>query len=176
MNTQNSHTTLPIEDIHLPEAVSAWPPAIGWWLLAILLIIVAIGLYLGIKWYKKKWGYRNAALRLLNQYYKEWKDNPNSISTLHQAQQMATILKRTAMSAYPHQNTSTLYGEDWITFLNQQTPTVQFEGTLAEFLSVQQYQVKPSNSTESIPLSSLHSACKYWIKKHTTTYQKERGK
>jgi hypothetical protein len=36
-----------LADIHLPEAVSFWPPAPGWWILA--LILLGIALFLGRK-------------------------------------------------------------------------------------------------------------------------------
>ena len=39
----NELQQLPLRDIHLPEAVSWWPPAYGWWLLVVLLGACAWG-------------------------------------------------------------------------------------------------------------------------------------
>jgi hypothetical protein len=36
----NAPDTLPLRDIQLPDAVSWWPPAYGWWLLAGLLLVL----------------------------------------------------------------------------------------------------------------------------------------
>ena len=44
---------LPLRDIHLPEPVSWWPPAPGWWLLAGLLILLAVGALLVWRWYRR---------------------------------------------------------------------------------------------------------------------------
>ena len=52
----------PIADIHLPNTVSPWPPAIGWWLLLILIIALCAGSVYTLKRYQKKWRYRRAAL------------------------------------------------------------------------------------------------------------------
>ncbi len=46
-------TTLELRDIHLPEAISWWPPAPGWWFLlgSIVFIVIAVFLF---KHYQKK--------------------------------------------------------------------------------------------------------------------------
>jgi len=40
-----------LRDIHMPEAVSWWPPAPGWWLLLALLLLCVAALFL---WLKKR--------------------------------------------------------------------------------------------------------------------------
>ncbi|MDQ6996171.1 MAG: DUF4381 domain-containing protein [Mariprofundus sp.] len=41
-----------LRDIHLPEAVSGWPPAIGWWLLLLLLLLSMAAVFWWMKWRK----------------------------------------------------------------------------------------------------------------------------
>ena len=54
-----------LKDIHLPPPVSFWPPAPGWWILAVLLIS---SLFFGGVWFyrlHKKRKPKNEALRIL---------------------------------------------------------------------------------------------------------------
>lgn len=169
MATATSPNTLPIADIHLPGTVSAWPPAIGWWLLALLLIALFIGASMVIKRYRKKWGYRNAALRLLEQQtktYSEGEITPSATSAYTQA--LLGLLKRTAVTAYPQHNIAALFGQDWINALNQQTKKPYFNSTLATFLVNQQYQASKAYNEDTV--SALNKACKAWIKHHNTHY------
>jgi hypothetical protein len=58
--------TLSLRDIHLPQAVSWWPPAPGWW---VLLALAAVAL-LAIAWWRRRFRARRAnraALRLLDE-------------------------------------------------------------------------------------------------------------
>lgn len=156
---------LPIADIHLPDAVSAWPPAIGWWLvllLAIMGIIAAVHFY---KRYRKKWGYRKAALRLLAQY------TPHTVENTHA---VIHVLKRAAISAYPDYDVRSLHGDAWIMFLNRQTKNALFTPEIAHVLVSLQYQKASDNSDScTIDHAALHHACKRWINTHATQYQAE---
>jgi len=50
--------SLDLRDIHLPEAINAWPPAIGWWL---LLVLIPLLVYAG--WFLFKRLTRRTALK-----------------------------------------------------------------------------------------------------------------
>ena len=39
-------SNIPLRDIHLPGDISWWPPAIGWWIVAALIILLGLGLYM----------------------------------------------------------------------------------------------------------------------------------
>lgn len=43
-----------LRDIHLPDPVSAWPPAIGWWIVLALLIIACFLLFKFIRYIKNR--------------------------------------------------------------------------------------------------------------------------
>jgi hypothetical protein len=178
MNTANPNhaTELPLADIHLPNMVSAWPPAIGWWLLTALVITLLITAVFLIKRYRKKWGYRKTALRLLDQQYNDYALESNA-DTMANIQSMLALLKRTAISAYPQQNIRSLFGEQWINFLNRQTHKHVFNTELADILVAQQYQGTVNSTTTEAELNtlrtSIYKACRTWIKQHNTHHQKE---
>ena len=173
---------LPIADIHLPAAVSPWPPAIGWWLLLILVIALCAGSVYAFKRYQKKWRYRRAALGLLKQQYQQWQEhegNNEHSNGLPCATAMIAIVKRTAITAYS-EDSAALFGQAWINFLNQQTSKSYFSDSLAQWMSEQQYQAHStqqlSNSTQQasddkIDIPLLYKACENWINHHCVKQQ-----
>ena len=150
------HQTLPLADIIVPKGVSIWPLALGWWLVLAMLIAIVIGLLITYKQYRKKWGYRREALRLLKNYQQTLQDQSIAIKYLE-------CLKRTAISAYPTQNIQALHGQAWVDFLNMQTPTPLFNEQLAHFICNIQYQ-----QIICVDKNLLHTAVIGWIKKHYT--------
>ncbi len=160
--------TIPLKDIYLPESVSWWPPAIGWWLLLFLLIFLCWASYTAIKRYRKKWGYRNNALQLLNSTYKNWQTSGNDLKDTNKniIESMAIILKRTAITAYPTIEVSSLFGESWLQFINKQTKTPYFDNKLKNLLLSQQYQATNSTTIEKASIDHFYKACQQWIKNH----------
>ncbi len=157
-------TSLPIEDIITPESVDFWPLAIGWWLLLILSFIVMVGLFLIYKKHKKKWGYRKQALYLLEQTFKKWKAKKSSNEdTCHE---LLTLLKRTAITAYPDQSISSLHGEAWLDLLNSQTPSPLFDKAMRNVIRTQQYQKKVN-----VDINTLKNICEQWIKQHKSQWK-----
>ncbi|ODS23406.1 hypothetical protein AB835_08965 [Candidatus Endobugula sertula] len=164
-------TELPLQDIHLPAVVNAWPPALGWWLLAFFCIVLVASLVLVIKRYRKKWGYRKAALHLLNQQYRDWQQSPEE-QQLQTLQEMLRLLKRVAITAYPTENLSGLFGQAWISFLNRQTSAPYFDQTLSELMVTQQY-LSSSTIGQTMNIQAVHHAIKQWINNHVTPVKTE---
>ncbi len=102
-----------LRDVHLPEAISAWPPAIGWWILAALLF-TGIGFAIRYAWHRhqRRAFLREARLRLQAMPLQQ------GHSPAQQLQRANDLLKRCAMQTYPQRDIASLHGEDWLDFLN----------------------------------------------------------
>lgn len=110
---------LPLRDIHLPDAMSGWPPALGWWLL-ILLCMLLIGLIFMIRrWYLSP---KRVALRELSHLKKLKKELKPQILIQH----ISTLLRRVCMTLYPRADVASLSGETWLQFLDQLSGKQQF--------------------------------------------------
>lgn len=157
------NTSLPIKDIHLPDPVGVWPPAIGWWLLVLIGIVLFIAALKGWRSYQQKWRYRRSALRQLNTEFKQWQQQSNTDTTLYA---MLALLKRTAITAYPQAAVGSLSGEQWLLFLDSHTTKPCFTPELQQTISQSLYQPQVE---ADIP--KLYLACQQWIKQHYRSYQ-----
>lgn len=102
-----------LHDLVPPPPVPGWPPAPGWsWLLGLLAIAALfLAARLFLHWQHNR--YRREALA-------EYHKLAAHLSTdrLGALAQMAVLLKRTAVSAYPRTEVAPLTGEDWLAFLH----------------------------------------------------------
>ena len=101
-----------MHDIVVPAPVSLAPQTVAWWVL--LAWAVAVGLLAGGR-LLRRWqanAYRREALRLL-----EAIADDASMLPAARAGQIATLLKRTAVTAFPRHQVASLYGEAWAEFL-----------------------------------------------------------
>ena len=89
-----------------PVAISMWPQTTGWIWLGLALGIAAIWLGWRLLERHQAYAYRHAAHSALNLA----KDDPNDI---------AAILRRTALAAYPRDEVAGLSGEMWLAFLDR---------------------------------------------------------
>lgn len=150
-----------LEDIITPAGVSYWPPAPGWWLLALAVAaITALGIC-GMRRYRRQWGYRNQGLRLLRQCYRQWQQHHNDDRA---CRELLSILKRVAITACPQEQTiANRHGKAWLDFLNAQTKTPVFGSNEANAIIVDQYKKDPD-----INITALYQGCQRWIRQHRT--------
>lgn len=110
-------TQLPLRDIHLPDPVNWWPPAIGWWCLLVLIILLVIA---GIKLFqtrnKIKYSPVNMAKQSLQSIRYEYIQNGDAQYLIRE---ISSLMRRLCISIFPRQETASLVGDDWLLFLDQ---------------------------------------------------------
>jgi uncharacterized protein DUF4381 len=117
MNPTVDLSAVPLRDIHLPGAISWWPPAPGWWVLAVLATLGAV--VVGLYYWRER--HRRAALRALRQVQTALGRGAEPVVCL---QQVSTVLRRFAMTRARHGAVigvpvAGLIGERWLAYLDE---------------------------------------------------------
>ena len=126
-----------LHDIIVPEPVSWWPLAPGVWvLLGVATVVVLVLTWRALRSWRTN-AYRRAGLALLT-----------DAGTAHD---ISVILKRVALAAFPREQVASLYGTEWIAFLNQTCPQADLSSLLTD----------PSDGV------GLRSRARLWITRHS---------
>lgn len=185
--TINNPVLEQLRDIHTPDAVSAWPPAIGWYFVAVLaLVLMGLLVWTIITFIKaRKHDYRRHALKQLQMYQKNYEQSSKDGSTSAQAtmrytRQLNELVKQVAITAYERTTVSALTGKKWQSFLesslissgdsslSNDKDKSKLAGTLAE---LQGYLYQAENPSDK-QLSQFSGAVRDWIKRHKTYHKK----
>jgi len=149
---------LPLRDIHLPDAVSWWPPAIGWWILPIIIALLGYGIYkfIQLKKQQQKTAYRKMALKELSQIKSEFINQPASMECLRA---ISHLLRRIALSYLPREDVASLTGTQWVSQLNHLAQEATFTNTHTELLVHGPYKKQ-----FDFDQGELFESCEKWIK------------
>jgi hypothetical protein len=144
-----------LRDIHLPETISWWPLAIGWWVVvAICLLCISLGaIYMLNHFFGRR--YRRQALAQLKRL-------PDS----NQHQRLVdlfSLLRQVASSAYPEQNFSSLSNREFIAFLQKTSPKALFVDLPNNWEQLF-YSKQPSITADFV--NQLIQQGRLWIKQH----------
>ena len=143
-----------LRDIHLPEPISAWPPALGWWVVFIIIIaLLAASVYYWCKHIQRN-RYRKYALKQLAILQRQ-----NSTNYL---QQLNRLLKQTALAAEPTTDIAGLSGQQWLAFLDISGNTSDFSQGVAKVLLDGPY----APTIADVNLLELDKIAARWIKQH----------
>ncbi len=150
-----------LRDIHLPEAISAWPPAPGWWILtAVLLALLATGIYQLIKKLRRNRYRRQALKQLLT--LEQYREQPSIYLA-----QLNQLLKQTALAANTTMNVAGLTGQQWLAFLDSSGKTTHFQLGAGNILLQGPYSADLSSAKLSPDaITELHTIARQWIKHH----------
>ena len=145
---------LPLRDIHLPEIITWWPPAMGWWILAILIPLLIMLLFL----LYKKLIQRNAIKTARNMLEKIKQDMSSSDEQKLTA--LSILLRRTAISVFPRSEAASLTGQDWLEFLDRPLNDRPFSTGVGTILGDSRYRKKKPQ----LEISPLIRLCENWLK------------
>lgn len=144
-----------LKDIQLPTPINWWPLAPGWYVL-ILLVLLLILYFIRIAYRKHRHALaKNQALNLL-QTYKEQYDKVHNVSVT--SAQISELLRRVALVYYPREQVASLYGEAWLTFLQQNSKGIDFTSVKSMLLDA------PFKSSATMNLKPLFDTAQLWIK------------
>lgn len=107
---------LNLKDIHLPDSISWWPPATGYWLL-LALVTLSIITYFLIKHYIKTRKVKKLALKEFIHLKKQYTKTSNKKQLVVS---LSKLLRRAAISTYPRTDCAALTGKDWLSWLDKQ--------------------------------------------------------
>lgn len=139
-----------LRDIHLPDGVSAFPPAYGWWIiLLVALSIVAAVKLIKIAKIKSKKLY---ALRLLKAADKS--------SPIKAAAYISEILRRICVYKYPE--ALSLNGNEWIDFIHLHSKN-KMSAKTAKLLLNAPYMPCNNHTYSSNDVDELQLFCQHWI-------------
>jgi len=115
-----------LHDIHLPAPPSWWPPAPGWWLLAILAIALCIFLFLYFYRMRQRRLRRRALLAEFERAASSEADAPALAAAL------SAFLRRLAIRTTP--SAATLAGEAWLAHLDARLGGEEFSNGVGRAL------------------------------------------
>ena len=154
----SASTTLELRDIHLPDPISWWPPAPGWWLIAgtILIIIAAVFLF---RLYRKKQALKKQVRAEFEIIRAEFNKAQNSTVLV---QSLSILLRRACISFYPRSEVASLTGKAWLQFLDDTGKEKEFLSEHGQLIATAPYL--SDNTTIDFDTEKLILLCENWLK------------
>lgn len=146
-----------LRDIHVP-AVSWWPPAIGWWLLAILALIAMVAGVLLVLRYRRRLHPRRAMRRELEMLAARFAQDRDAHAL---AADVSKLLRRTALMLEPAAAADA--SARWRAFLAGRAPGAFDDAQLATLLEAP-YRAQPVFDGEAL-LVSARTWCERALRK-----------
>jgi hypothetical protein len=134
-----------LRDIHLPDPISIWPPAIGWWLLMAIIIVLAIA----IRWaIKRHLVYKKRQLMINHELANVLADYKRQGNFQVYIQALSELLKRVAISLRNDSHVAAYSGEQWQQYIKQYTSVDQKD--LCQYFGNNVYQRKGSGDVPAL--------------------------
>ena len=157
-----------LEPLLAPAPVVWWPPAPGWWILALVLPLLLAGLWrLRRHWSTKATPtdrqqaldpLRQAALDELARLRKPYDGAPAALWL----QQLNALLKRLCRAHYPDSHSHTLSGRAWLAFLDNRCPAAG----LTRWMILVEGAYRGECQLDDKAVDGLSQAIDTWVRKH----------
>lgn len=151
----NPGPALDLRDIHLAPAVQFWPPAPGWWLLALLAGVALAFLAL---WLYRRYRRHRQRRRILQEL-----DQLGMTCTRVTAPEfvtaVSTLLRRVALQRHARERVAPLSGAAWLQFLDETGGNGQFTTGVGKLLGDGPYVPY----LQEIPAEPLLALARDWI-------------
>jgi hypothetical protein len=147
-------TELPLRDLHLPEPVSWWPLAPGWWLIIALAAVVIIWL---LRRAINKWrsnAPRRFAVRELGSIENDYLQHRDAVLM---AKKVSELLRRSMLAYAPRDEVAGLTGERWLAWLDQGLPVPYFHTEGGKSLLQLPYR-DPESDLSDVDINALFAA------------------
>ena len=145
-------------DVPLPSEVSllpqTWPARIA---IALLVVTVVVGLWRLVHRFRVN-AYRRAALRELARISAAPDRTSHEVAT-----ELAMLVRRTALDAFPRETVAPLSGAAWLAFLDRSYEGHEFSQGAGRMLASAPYQ--PASSADAA-LPELVTLVRRWIRVH----------
>jgi hypothetical protein len=152
-----------LADIAVPQPVSWYPPAWGWWALAGALFVVALVLAIRRAQRFLADRYRREALRECAALEARLDSESRRVAALAE---LAVLLKRTALSAWPRAEVASLSGRSWIEFLRLHGGRAKVGERMARWLDDAEYRPGSLASVSPQDAHACARAVRAWIECH----------
>jgi len=152
---------LDIRDIHLPEPVSWWPVAPGWWLLIATMLLLLVFIFIARKIYRSRQLKRDIASELENIKQRYLLSNDKS----QLAKSLSVLLRRASITFYPATDIAGLTGERWLAYLDEtgrhSANAAKFQSETGEVLLSAPYL--PEDASLDFDAHALLHLCESWL-------------
>lgn len=149
-----------LRDIHLPDPVSWWPPAIGWWiLLGSILCLIAVGTW----WRRRRTAMRNAPTTIardeLDKLQAAWSQHGDDQRLV---KEVSTWLRRAGMSLSSRHQAAGITGEQWRRILDEIAGEAVFDAAEGRLITQAPYQAVPADNP-ALDGQHLLDLCDRWL-------------
>ncbi|MDF9393241.1 MULTISPECIES: DUF4381 domain-containing protein [Methylococcus] len=145
---------LDLRDIHLPPPVGWWPPAPGWYLAPLLVIVLVLLLW--IVWRRLiRNPLRKALLRELAAI-----ESSEVLEPAEKIGRVSVLLRRACLTLYPRQEVAGLTGQNWLERLDSVLGGRHFRDGPGRCLIDGPY--RPGGAAQ---LDDLFALCRTWARK-----------